>query len=85
MKRVMQNALIVCGTVLLTLILMEAVVRLAGETNANGQFTFIGYVLQPYPLPVNELRADIENSLKQRTSPAWSMMRCSAGRIDRIC
>lgn len=66
MKRVMQNALIVCVTVLLTLILMEAVVRLAGETNANGQFTFIGYVLQPYPLPVNELRAGIENYLKAK-------------------
>ena len=66
MKRVVQNALIVCITVLLTLILLEAVVRLAGETDADGQFAFMGYTLEPYRLPVSELRANIENYLEQK-------------------
>lgn len=63
MKRIMQNALIVCATVLLTLILLEAVVRLAGGTNADGQHTFMGYTLEPYVLPVSELRANMEDYL----------------------
>ena len=66
MKRVAQNALIVCITVLLTLILLESVVRLAGETDADGQFTFMGYTLESYRLPVSELRANIENYLEQK-------------------
>ena len=63
MKRLMQNALIACTTVLLTLVLLEGVVRLLGETDADGQFTFMGYALEPYALPVNALVADMENYL----------------------
>lgn len=63
MKRMMQNALIVCVAALLTLILLEGFVRLAGEIDADGQFTFMGYALEPYSLPVNELRANMEDYL----------------------
>ena len=61
MKRLMQNALIACTTVLLTLVLLEGVVRLLGETDADGQFTFMGYALEPYALPVTALVDGIEN------------------------
>ncbi len=66
MKRVVQNALIVGVTTLLTLILLEAVVRLAGAIDADGQFTFMEYTLEPYRLPISELRANIDNYLENK-------------------
>ena len=50
------NALIACITVLLTLAALEAVVRLGGETDADGQFNFMGYALHPYAAPVERQR-----------------------------
>ena len=60
------NALIVGVTVLLTLAALEAVVRLGGETDADGQFSFMGHALHPYALPVNQLRGKIEAYLENQ-------------------
>ena len=59
-RRITVNALIVCITVLLTLAALEAVVRLGGETDAGGQFAFMGYALEPYATPVEQLRPKLE-------------------------
>ena len=58
--RITVNALIACITVLLTLAALEAVVRLGGETAADGQFVFMGYVLEPYTTPAKKLRPKLE-------------------------
>ena len=57
-RRVTVNALIAVVTALLTLAALEAVVRLGGETDADGQFTFMGHALEePYaPMAGRELK-----------------------------
>ena len=65
MRNMRVNALIAVVTVLLTLILLEAVVRVGGETDADGQFTFMGYALEPYALPVTQLRRALEAYLER--------------------
>lgn len=62
------NILIAGISVLLTLLGLEMVVRLAGDQNADGQFTFMGHTLQPYALPVTQLRADIQGYLANKDS-----------------
>ena len=62
-RRVITNALIVCIALLLTLFLLEVVIRVGGETDADGQFTFMGYSLEPYVLPISQLRFIIEGYL----------------------
>ena len=57
------NILIMSITLLLTLILLEIVVRVGGATDADGQFTFMGYSLEPYVLPINRLRQGIDSYL----------------------
>jgi len=54
---------IACVAVLLTLCLLEAFVRLAGHTDADGQFSLLGYSLEPYVLPLEELRAPVQDYL----------------------
>lgn len=58
-KRILTNALIVCITVLLTLAVLEAAVRVIGDTDVDGQFTFMGYALEPYALPIKHLQDKI--------------------------
>ena len=65
-RRITVNALMACITALLTLAALEAVVRLGGETDADGQFSFMGYALHPYALPVNRLRGNIEAYLENQ-------------------
>lgn len=48
---------------MLTLVLLEAVVRLAGRTDADGQFSFMGFTLEPYVLPLNKLRTPVQDYL----------------------
>ena len=57
------NILIVCGAFLLSLGLLEIVVRAGGKTDADGQFSFAGYPLEPYVLPLEKLRKPIEEYL----------------------
>ena len=52
--------MIVCVSVAVALLLLEALVRIGGETDANGQFTFMGYAMEPYALPVSQLRIGVE-------------------------
>ena len=55
-RRITVNALIACVTALLTLAALEAVVRLGGETDDAGQFSFMGQALEPYAPPVKRAR-----------------------------
>ena len=66
MRRITVNALIVGVTVLLTLAALEAVVRLGGETDADGQFTFMGYALEPYTPPVKRQRRALRRYLENQ-------------------
>ena len=68
MKRITVNALIAGSAILLTLMALEAVVRLGGETDADGQFTFMGYALEPYAPPVEKQRRALERYLEQDQS-----------------
>lgn len=65
-KKFAVNALIVISSFLIALILLEAFIRLAGETDADGQFTFLGYTLQPYVLPVKQLRVRIDDYIERQ-------------------
>ena len=62
-KQTLTNALIACVTVLLTLILLEAAVRVIGDTDIDGQFTFMGYALEPRALPISQMQAAVEEYL----------------------
>lgn len=43
--------------------MLEAMVRLAGHTDADGQFSFLGFTLEPYVLPMEKLRAPVQEYL----------------------
>lgn len=62
-RRIVANALTACIGIALALVLLEALVRVAGSKDVDGQFTFIGLVLEPRVLPVIQLRARIEEHL----------------------
>ena len=71
-KRITANVLIACITVLLTLLALEIVVRVGGETNADGQFSFMGYTLESV-LPVSQQwRDSIESYIEQKDK--WSVI-----------
>ena len=65
-RRITVNALIACITVLLILAALEVVVRLGGETNNIGQFSFMGYALEPYTPPVERQRRYVEEYLENQ-------------------
>ncbi len=62
------NALMICLALLMTLLLLETLVRVIGELDDNGQFTFMEYVAEPIglPIPLPQMRGEIEHYLKQR-------------------
>ena len=64
--RIATNALTVCISVVVALLLLEAVIRIGGETDADGQFSFMGIALEPYALPVNQLRAGVEGYIANK-------------------
>lgn len=43
--------------------MLEALLRLAGRMDAGGQLTFLGFTLEPHDLPIEKLRAPIEDYL----------------------
>ena len=57
------NLVIAGVATLLTLGALEALVRLGGYTDADGQFSFLDYTLQPYVLPLEKLRAPVQDYL----------------------
>ena len=65
-RRLAANLLTACLGVALALLLLEAAIRLAGRTDADGQFTALGYTLEPYALPVNQLSARIAEHLAHK-------------------
>ncbi len=65
-KKYAANALIVICSFAIALVLLEALVRIAGESDADGQFTFLGHTLQPYVLPVNQLRVRIDDYIENQ-------------------
>lgn len=58
-RRIVTNILIVCISLALALMLLEVIVRVTGTADADGQFSFLGYMLEPYVLPINRLREGI--------------------------
>ena len=65
-RRIASNLLLVGFSLFLTLFLLEIVVRLGGHTDADGQFTFMDYALEPYVLPVQALRINIDGYLANK-------------------
>lgn len=63
LRRIATNLLIACVAALLTLAFLEIMVRLAGRTDADGQFAFLGFTLEPYVLPMKKLRAPVQDYL----------------------
>ena len=61
--RFVSNILLVCVSLVLTLILLEIVVRVGGLTDADGQYAFMGHALEPYVLPVETLRINVQGYL----------------------
>lgn len=60
MKRILANSLLGCLGLVFALVLLEAIVRFGGATDADGQSSFLGYSLEPYVLPINRLREGID-------------------------
>ena len=65
-RKIFANALIVVIAVLLTLILLEVAVRLAGSTDDDGRFTLLNFTLEAQNLPVNELRGQVEGYIANK-------------------
>lgn len=59
-RQIAQRALLAGAAVVITLLLLELIVRVAGVENADGQFIFAGIELQPYALPIGRLAEQIE-------------------------
>ena len=59
-RDLLHRILLVVGAILLTILMLEFAVRLAGETDADGQFRIGSYSLPPYSLRLNRLRAKLE-------------------------
>lgn len=64
MRRFLAGALMVCFGIGLALVLLEAFVRAAGSTDVDGQFTFMGYALHPFVVPVEQMNERIEEYLE---------------------
>lgn len=66
LRRIVSNLLIACAAILLTLAALEALVRLAGSTDADGRFTLLNFTLEAQELPVNELRGQVEGYIANK-------------------
>lgn len=67
-RAILQRLLLVCGAVISTLLVLEIAARALGETDADGQFTFLDYALPPYVLPLSQLRPQLEHYLENQNS-----------------
>lgn len=65
-RRIATNVLIVFAGIAVATLLLEAVVRVGGETDADGQFVFMGIALEPYALPVSQLRGGVEGYIANK-------------------
>ena len=64
MKRILANSLLGCLGLVFALLILEVIVRFGGATDADGQFSFLGYTLEPYVLPINRLREGVDAYLQ---------------------
>ncbi len=60
MQPFVQRALLAVAAILVTLLLLELIVRVAGQETADGQFIFAGIELQPYALPIGRLAEQVQ-------------------------
>lgn len=65
-RRIAVNSLIVFASIAVALLLLEAAIRIGGETDADGQFKFRGYALEPYALPASQLRIGVEGYIANK-------------------
>ena len=63
--------LLVFGVLFLMILILETVIRVGGETDADGQFSYLGFELPPYPLPLNRVRLQIEAYLNNPSQAAF--------------
>ncbi|MCY4072522.1 MAG: SGNH/GDSL hydrolase family protein [Chloroflexi bacterium] len=70
MKRRFTNALLGCLGLVIALVLLEVIIRIGGATGADGQFSFRGYPLEPYVLPVQRLHDAIDVYIENEDSAA---------------
>lgn len=66
LRQIFTHSLLVIASIAAALLLLEAVIRIGGNTDADGQFAFMGYALEPYALPVNQLRAGVEGYIANK-------------------
>lgn len=59
-RRILINSLISLFAFLFTLLIIEGIIRITGETDVDGQFSFMGYTLQPYVLPIKQMSEKVE-------------------------
>jgi len=64
MKRRFANASLGCLGLVVALVLLEIIIRVGGATDADGQFSFLGYTLEPHVLPINRLKEGIDAYLQ---------------------
>ena len=65
-RRIAANALVIFASFAVAILLLEAVVRVGGETDADGQFTFLGFALEPYALQASQLRAGVQGYIANK-------------------
>ncbi len=66
LRKISINVLIVCISLLVTLVALELLVRAFGETDADGRFSFLQFTLEGQDLPINELRGPIKGYLANK-------------------
>ncbi len=59
-RRIAAKVLVVFASFAVAILLLEAVVRVGGETDVDGQFRFLGFALEPYTLQTSQLRAGVQ-------------------------
>lgn len=59
-RLIAQRALLAVAAVIVTLLLLELLLRVAGHETADGQFIFAGIELQPYALPLGRLAEQVK-------------------------
>ena len=65
-RRISSLLALACFGVALALGLLEALIRIAGQTDADGQFRFLDLALEPYALPISAMRESIETYIDRR-------------------
>lgn len=65
-RNAITNAILVISAILVSLIALEAALRLLGSADAAGRFTLLNYHLEPAELPIHELRGHIDGYIANK-------------------